>query len=63
MLLQQWIESTSGFFRDEEGLTVVEYVIGAAALVSALALVFIEFGNGLTESLSTTMDNLPSVNN
>ncbi|PMO62647.1 hypothetical protein BCT06_01310 [Vibrio breoganii] len=61
MDLQQRIESTSGFFRDEEGLTVVEYVIGAAVLVSALVLVFAAFGNGLSESLGTTMGNLPSV--
>ncbi|MDN3717477.1 hypothetical protein AB4302_02285 [Vibrio breoganii] len=51
------------FFVDEEGLTVVEYVVGAAALVVAISAVFVEFGNGLQESMSATMNSLPTVNN
>lgn len=50
-----------GFLRDEEGLTVVEYVVGAAALVAALTGVFVAFGSGLQESMSGTMIKLPNV--
>lgn len=44
------------FFYDEEGLTVVEYVIGAALLVVALVFIFITLENGLISSFSNTMD-------
>ncbi|MEZ9862746.1 hypothetical protein AB4353_06140 [Vibrio breoganii] len=43
------------FFADEEGLTVVEYVLGAALLVAALVVVFQSLQTGLTDSLSATM--------
>ncbi|MFA0067918.1 fimbrial protein [Vibrio breoganii] len=43
------------FFKDEEGLTVVEYVLGAALLVVALVAVFSSLQTGLTSSLSQTM--------
>ncbi|PMM48763.1 hypothetical protein [Vibrio breoganii] len=45
----------SAFFKDEEGLTVVEYVLGAALLVVALVAVFSSLQTGLTNSLSSTM--------
>ncbi|MEZ9974771.1 hypothetical protein BCS96_02300 [Vibrio breoganii] len=45
----------SAFFKDEEGLTVVEYVLGAALLVVALVAVFSSLQTGLTDSLSSTM--------
>ncbi|MDN3717478.1 Flp family type IVb pilin [Vibrio breoganii] len=48
------------FFKDEEGLTVVEYVIGAALLVLALVGVFSALRDGLSASLSNTLNNLPS---
>ncbi|MFA0448789.1 hypothetical protein AB4587_06420 [Vibrio breoganii] len=44
------------FFKDEEGLTVVEYVLGAALLVVAIAAVFGALENGLTNSLANTME-------
>ncbi|PMG94445.1 Flp family type IVb pilin [Vibrio breoganii] len=43
------------FFKDEEGLTVVEYVLGAALLVVAIASVFSALEGGLTDSLSDTL--------
>ncbi|PMM20425.1 fimbrial protein [Vibrio breoganii] len=43
------------FFKDEEGLTVVEYVLGAALLVVALVTVFSSLKSGLTSSLTQTM--------
>ncbi len=42
------------FWQDEEGLTVVEYVIGAGLLVAALTAVF----TGLGSDMKTKMDNL-----
>ncbi|PMO51299.1 hypothetical protein BCT07_06305 [Vibrio breoganii] len=48
------------FAQDEEGLTVVEYVIGAALLVLALVGVFAALRDGLSESLSDTLTNLPT---
>lgn len=42
------------FWQDEEGLTVVEYVIGAGMLVAALSLFFTE-GMG---SLKTKFGNI-----
>ncbi|MFS1865902.1 hypothetical protein FCV87_12090 [Vibrio breoganii] len=49
------------FFRDDEGLTVVEYVVGAALLVAALSTVFLLFSAGLSDSMTSTMDRLPVV--
>ncbi|MEZ9974770.1 Flp family type IVb pilin [Vibrio breoganii] len=45
-----------GFFYDEEGLTVVEYVMGAALLVVALTFVFIALEDGLISSFENTLD-------
>ncbi|MFA0448790.1 Flp family type IVb pilin [Vibrio breoganii] len=44
------------FFIDEEGLTVVEYVLGAALLVIALVAVFTALEVGLTNSLDNTIN-------
>ncbi|WP_198590617.1 hypothetical protein [Vibrio breoganii] len=44
-----------GFLIDEEGLTVVEYVIGAALLVVMLVTVFVVLENGLKDSFQNTM--------
>jgi pilus assembly protein Flp/PilA len=40
------------FFNDEEGLTVVEYVIGAAMLVFGLTTIFSGIGTVLANKLS-----------
>ncbi|PMO51301.1 hypothetical protein BCT07_06315 [Vibrio breoganii] len=47
-----------GFMQDEEGLTVVEYVIGAALLVLALVGVFSALSDGLSASLSDTIGSI-----
>ena len=39
------------FIRDEEGLTVLEYIIGAALLVVGLTLVFTNYGSILQSKL------------
>lgn len=39
------------FIRDEDGLTAIEYVIGASLLVTGLTLVFSNFGTTLQAKL------------
>ena len=46
------------FIRDEEGLTVVEYVIGASLLVGALSLVFTDVGGILRGKLNSIITAL-----
>ncbi|WP_197485308.1 MULTISPECIES: Flp family type IVb pilin [unclassified Vibrio] len=46
------------FFNDEDGLTVVEYVLGAALLVIAITGVFVALENGLSNSLSITIKSV-----
>jgi pilus assembly protein Flp/PilA len=40
------------FWKDEEGLTVVEYVVGAGLLVTALAVVFSGWGDLIQNELA-----------
>jgi pilus assembly protein Flp/PilA len=46
------IKNISKFMKDEEGLTVVEYVVGAGLLVAGLAGIFGTFSNTLTNELA-----------
>ncbi len=48
------------FLEDEEGLTVVEYVIGAGMLVGALWYVFDNMGNQLAGKLNSIITNINS---
>lgn len=41
------------FFKEEEGLTVVEYVVGAGLLVVGFSGIFIVFGELLTEQFAS----------
>jgi len=41
------------FFKDEEGLTVVEYVVGAGLIVVGFAGLFIAFRGILTNEFAT----------
>jgi len=41
------------FFRDEEGLTVVEYVVGAGLLVVGFSGIFIVFGELLSQQFGS----------
>ncbi|MFA0080965.1 Flp family type IVb pilin [Vibrio breoganii] len=51
-------KSIVNFLKDEEGLTVVEYVIGAAMLVGGLTLVFNTLGTQLSGKLSEVIDDI-----
>lgn len=45
------------FIEDEEGLTVVEYVVGAGMLVVGFAGLFIAFRGILTEEFATLFND------
>lgn len=53
-LMTKW----KAFLQDEEGLTVVEYVIGAGMLVGALWYVFDNMGNQLSTKLNSIITNI-----
>lgn len=58
--MKRFYEQVKTFMQDEEGLSVVEYVVGAALLVGALGAVFTELGSSLTTSLSTSLGKIGS---
>ncbi|MCV3263574.1 Flp family type IVb pilin [Vibrio harveyi] len=47
--MSKFVDSCKAFLKDEEGLTVIEYVIGAAMLVFGLSTIF----GGISSTLST----------
>ena len=46
------------FIRDEEGLTVIEYVIGASLLVGAVTLIFAGVGDILGAKLTAIIGRI-----
>ncbi|MEZ9352191.1 Flp family type IVb pilin [Vibrio splendidus] len=50
------LKNIKEFMSDEEGLTVVEYVIGAAMLVFGLTSIFGNIGTVLGDKLSDIVD-------
>lgn len=54
--MNKFITNCKAFMQDEEGLTVVEYVVGAGLLVAALTGIF----TGLGEDMKATLDGLIS---
>ncbi|MPW37799.1 Flp family type IVb pilin [Vibrio sp. B1Z05] len=58
--MDKFISSIKSFAQDEEGLTVVEYVIGAALLVAAISVVFSNLGNDLNNKLTNTISSVGS---
>lgn len=43
------------FIKNEDGLTVLEYVLGASLLVTALLVLFVNYGTDLQGKLTTTL--------
>ena len=43
------------FIKDEDGLTVLEYVIGAGLLVTAMLFLFAGYGPALQQKLTDTL--------
>ncbi|NOH82980.1 MULTISPECIES: Flp family type IVb pilin [Vibrio] len=52
--MNKFITNCKAFMQDEEGLTVVEYVVGAGLLVAALSAIF----TGLGTDMKNKLDNL-----
>ncbi len=50
--MNKLINSIQSFMKDEEGLTVVEYVVGAGLLVIALGVIFQNWGTTLQTELN-----------
>lgn len=61
--MSKFIKLAKDFWQDEEGLTVVEYVVGAGLLVAALSVVFANWGSTLTTKLNTIAGNINSGTN
>jgi pilus assembly protein Flp/PilA len=53
--MRKGLQAIRKFLQDEQGLTVVEYVVGAALLVTGLSLIFNNLGNSLDAKLSNTI--------
>lgn len=53
-IMNKFITNCKAFMQDEEGLTVVEYVVGAGLLVAALSAIF----TGLGTDMKNKLDNL-----
>ncbi|AOW82318.1 Flp family type IVb pilin [Vibrio mimicus] len=49
------VNKVKAFMQDEDGLSVVEYVVGAALLVVALGLVFSSLGTNLKTKLDAAI--------
>ncbi|WED23310.1 Flp family type IVb pilin [Vibrio sp. JC009] len=58
--MEKIYRTIKNFLLDEEGLTVVEYVVGAAFLVGGMALFFSNYGNTLNGSLNSSLDKAGS---
>lgn len=56
--MDKFLNNCKEFMKDEEGLTVIEYVIGAALLVLGLTTVFSGLGNTLANKLNTIVANV-----
>ncbi|OCH73107.1 fimbrial protein, partial [Vibrio breoganii] len=52
------LSSIETFLRDEEGLTIIEYVLGAALMVAILGVVFSALEGRLKSSLENTIDSV-----
>ncbi len=53
------ITHTKAFMQNEDGLTVVEYVIGAGLLIAVITGVFHVLTGGLNDKFSNIMDSTP----
>ncbi|EPB6721054.1 Flp family type IVb pilin [Vibrio fluvialis] len=52
--MNKFTKFVKDFWQDEEGLTVVEYVVGAGLLVAALSVIF----NGWGSTLQAELDDI-----
>lgn len=54
--MDKFLKNCKEFLNDEEGLTVIEYVIGAAMLVLGLTTIFSGVGSALAAKLIAIVD-------
>ncbi|MET2899256.1 Flp family type IVb pilin [Vibrio rotiferianus] len=58
--MSKFVDSCKAFLKDEEGLTVIEYVIGAAMLVFGLSTIFTGISGELSTKLTTIVKAIKS---
>lgn len=58
--MNKFTQAIKSFLKDEEGLTVVEYVVGAGLLVTGLGVLFSTLGNELAAELKTIVEGIQS---
>ncbi len=51
--MDKFLKSVKSFMQDEEGLTIVEYVIGGALVVAAISAIFTQFQPSLQAKLDS----------
>ncbi len=51
--MDKFLKSVKSFMKDEEGLTIVEYVIGGALVVAAITAIFGTFETQLQAELNS----------
>ncbi|UIJ41382.1 Flp family type IVb pilin [Vibrio kanaloae] len=56
--MDKFLNNCKDFMKDEEGLTVIEYVIGAALLVLGLTTVFSGLGTTLADKLNEIVEDV-----
>ncbi|WP_394240359.1 Flp family type IVb pilin [Vibrio astriarenae] len=54
--MNKMTDSVKAFMRDEEGLSVLEYVIGAGLLAAALITLFTGWGTALQGKLNAALN-------
>lgn len=53
--MDKFISLIKRFWKEEAGLTVLEYVLGAAALAAVITVVFTDWGNTLKNALANVL--------
>jgi pilus assembly protein Flp/PilA len=56
--MNKFIMEVNHFINDEDGLTVLEYVIGAGLLVLGLTVVFTGYGQTLQDKLTDILNSI-----
>ena len=54
--MKNLVSKVSAFIREEEGLTMIEYAIGAAVIAGAAIAIFNSLGGGVSTQATATSD-------
>lgn len=52
------LEGMRDFYLDESGITVVEYVVGAALLLGAMTVFFVGWEEGLSSAIASAVQGI-----